>query len=124
MPPMNPKSFGAHLKALRNATGLTLRQVEEQTEGRVKNGYLSQIENGAITLVSPGVLWELAEVYRSPWRDLVERAGHRLPAAEAVEASSQVIAGLPLRALEDLDEDDRQALVDFLGYLRAKRKKP
>lgn len=41
-------SLGQFLKGVREAAGLTLRDVEERTEGRVKNGYLSQVEGNRI----------------------------------------------------------------------------
>lgn len=121
MKPMDPTSFGRFLRSAREATGLTLRAVEKQTGERIKNAYLSQIENGAITLPSPATLWELAEVYGISYSELLQRAGHRVP-KESVGSKDQVIAGLPLRALSDLDEEDRQALVDYLGYLRQRKK--
>ena len=120
MPAMEQKEFGAYLKSLRGASGLTLREVEGKTGGLVKNGYLSQIEHGAIARVSAGILWELATVYGVPWPDLLERAGHRVP-ADTVSATPRAIAGLPLQALEDLDDDDRKAVVDFVAFLRQRK---
>ncbi len=117
---MQQKDFGAYLKALRTASGLTLRDVETRTNGLVKNGYLSQIEHGAILRVSAGILWELAAVYGVAWPDLLERAGHRVP-AETLSVTPKAIAGLPLQALEDLDDEDRKALVDFVAFLRQRK---
>jgi transcriptional regulator with XRE-family HTH domain len=120
MPPMDPKDFGAYLKDVRQASGLTLRQVEQATEGRVKNGYLSQIENGVITLVSPGVLWELSEAFGVSYRDLLERAGHRVPDDHQPKLV-RAIAGVPLRAIADLDEEDQRALIDYIAFLRQRK---
>ena len=52
-------SFGAHLARLRNAAGLTLRQVEVATNEEVSNAYLSQLENNKIVKPSPNVLHAL-----------------------------------------------------------------
>lgn len=121
MDPMDPKSFGRFLKSAREAMGLTLRAVEKQTDGRIKNAYLSQIEHGAINLPSPATLWELGEVYGISYSELLQRAGHRVP-KETVSARDQGVAGLPLKALSSLDEEDRQDLLDFLAYLQQRKK--
>ena len=117
---MDQKQFGEYLNNVRRALGLTLRQVEQQTDGRVKNGYLSQIENGAITLVSPGILWELGEVYGVPYRELLERAGHRVPEDKSPKME-KAIAGVPLRAIAELDEADQQLLIDYIAFLKQKK---
>ncbi|MDP8928032.1 MAG: helix-turn-helix domain-containing protein, partial [Actinomycetota bacterium] len=104
---MTPEELGRYLKSLRNATGLSLRQVEEKTGGIVKNSYLSQIENGDIHRPSPDILYELASVYGVSYRELLERAGHRV-LNDDVTASERPVAGLPLRAIADLDESDRE----------------
>jgi transcriptional regulator with XRE-family HTH domain len=118
---MEPKEFGSYLKAAREAVGLTLREVEEKTNQVVKNGYLSQIEKGVITRPSPGILYELAEVYGISYRELLIRAGHRVPEQE-VTPEQRAIADLPLRAFEGLDAEDRQALVEYAAFLRYRRK--
>jgi transcriptional regulator with XRE-family HTH domain len=119
--PMDPKAFGAYLKAVREAAGLTLRQVEEQTDRVVKNAYLSQIESGAINRPSPGILYELAQVYGLSYRELLVRAGHRVPDAD-VKPDRQALAGLPLRAFAQLDAEDRQALIEYAAFLRQRKK--
>jgi transcriptional regulator with XRE-family HTH domain len=119
--PMDPKAFGAYLKAVREAAGLTLRQVEEQTDRVVKNAYLSQIESGAINRPSPGILYELAQVYGVSYRELLVRAGHRVPDAD-VKPDRQALAGLPLRAFAQLDDEDRQALIEYAAFLRQRKK--
>ena len=121
MTPQEPTAFGAHLKALRRANGLTLRQVEEASDGCVRNGYLSQVEYGQINLVSPGILWELAEVYGVAYADLLERAGHRVP-TDAVARKDQALAGVPLRAIAELDEEDRETLLEYLAFLKQRKR--
>lgn len=122
MPPMTSDDFGRYLKSLRGAAGLTLRQVEQKTGGVVKNSYLSQIENGDINRPSPDILYELAGVYGVSYRELLERAGHRVP-SEDVDERDRSVAGLPLRALADLDEGDREELLNFIGYLQSRKKR-
>lgn len=118
---LSPKELGNYLRRAREAAGLTLREVEEKTGRIVKNGYLSQIENGAITRPSAGILYELAQVYGISFGEMLVRAGHRVPEQE-VAPEQRAIADLPLRAFEGLDEEDRQALIEYAAFLRHRRK--
>jgi transcriptional regulator with XRE-family HTH domain len=119
--PVSPEAFGSFIKALREAVGLTLRAVEDKTNRVVKNGYLSQIEKGSINRPSPGILYELAQVYGVSYRELLVRAGHRVP-EEQVAPAQQAVAGLPLHAFAELDEEDRQTLIEYAAFLRQRRK--
>ncbi|SRR6266498_5051530 len=119
--PMDPKAFGAYLRAVREAAGLTLRQVEEQTDRVIKNAYLSQIESGAINRPSPAILYELAQVYGISYRELLVRAGHRVPDGD-VKPDRRALAGLPLRAFAELDDQDRQALIEYAAFLRQRKR--
>jgi len=116
-----PAELGTYLKDLRDAAGLTLRDVEEQTGGAVKNGYLSQIEKGLINKPSAGILFELAEVLGVSYRLLLIYAGHRVP-EEQVTPDQRAIADLPLRAFAELDAEDRQALIEYAAFLRQRKK--
>lgn len=109
--------LGLFLKASREATGLTLRQVEVKTDGRVKNGYLSQLEGGHIVRPSPEVLWHLGQAYGLQYQELLRRAGHRVP-VESVPERRRAINGIPLSALQDLTPAERDELVRYVSYLR------
>lgn len=114
------QSLGTYLKTARAALGLSLRAVEERTGKAVTNGYLSQIESGAIAQPSPNVLWNLAEVYQLDYGDLLGRAGHRVPQGSD-RAQRGIVAGFPMHALEELTEEERTELLNYIGYLRSKR---
>jgi transcriptional regulator with XRE-family HTH domain len=114
------QALGAYLKAARNALGLTLRGVEERTGRAVTNGYLSQIEGGTIAKPSPNVLYHLAQVYDLDYGDLLTRAGHRVPHS-ADTAQRGILAGFPMHAVEELTEDERAELLDYIAFLRSKR---
>jgi transcriptional regulator with XRE-family HTH domain len=116
---LNEESLGSHLRSARRAAGLTLRAVEEATQKAVTNGYLSQIENGTTTRPSPNVLFHLAEVYKLDYGDLLARAGHRVPHNQAPTAGA--VAGLPLRALEGLTEEEQGKLLEYIAFLRSTR---
>jgi transcriptional regulator with XRE-family HTH domain len=75
---MAPKveSLAEYLRDLRLAAGLTLRDVEEQSENTVSNGYLSQLESGQAKRPAPNVLHALAKVYGASYQRLMELAGY------------------------------------------------
>lgn len=113
-------SVGSHLKAVRLAAGLSLRAVQERTDGRVKNGYLSQIENGEIKSPSPTILHDLSQVYGADYADLLDRAGHPVPASAGGSVASP-ITGIPTSALADLDDREQREVLDFLAFLKSRR---
>jgi transcriptional regulator with XRE-family HTH domain len=117
----NEEPLGKYLRKSRQASGLSLRAVEEATDRAVTNGYLSQIESGQVARPSPNILFSLASVYGIDYADLLLKAGHRVPRASVPRARGTV-AGLPLRALQDLTDSERSELLDYIAYLRSKRR--
>ena len=91
---MNP-TLGRYLASIRIDRKMTLREVEEATQKRVSNGYLSQIENDRIRKPSPNVLHSLAEIYSISFENLMDRAGlshvfHRTVGRETPRARGDV----------------------------------
>jgi transcriptional regulator with XRE-family HTH domain len=119
---MSPSEFGRYLKSLRQATNMTLRQVEEKTNRVVKNGYLSQIEGGTIQKPSPGILYELSRAYDVDYRDLLRRAGIHVP-EDQVPERRRAIPGLPLHAFQDLTAEERQELIQYAAFIRQRRQR-
>ena len=119
------QTLGQFLKDARLAAHLTLRDVEAKTDKAVTNGYLSQIESDTINQPSPNVLFSLAGVYGLDYRDLLERAGHHVPSTtrKSTDVEDAELAGLPLRALADLNEQERQELTEYIAFLRQRRKR-
>ena len=72
-------TLGQYLASIRGDRGITLRDVEKQTNKVVSNAYLSQIENDQIKKPNPNILNALAELYEIPYEDLMERAGFVVP---------------------------------------------
>lgn len=68
------ESFGQWLKARREERGMSLRDVEKVTEGRVSNAALSQIETGKIANPSVMTCAWLAAAYGLMGDELVRRA--------------------------------------------------
>lgn len=88
-----PQTFGQWLKAQREDRGLTLRDVERITEGRVSNAALSQIETGKTT--NPGIatcVWLAAAMGLSS-TDLLDRAtgGNTPPTPDFCPTCGQII---------------------------------
>ena len=115
------------LRRLRDESGLTLRQVEDASAGRVSNAYLSQLEQGRRPSPNPRILTALAQVYRVPVKDLFEAAGY-VDAPEASEidrAYEQVLAdgsfSFGTRAPGDLSQDAKRMVVEL--YERATKKR-
>lgn len=112
-------SLGAHLTRLRNAAGLSLRQVEEATKKEVSNAYLSQLENNKIAKPSPNVLHALSLVYATSYEDLMRRAGY--VSSDASPSGHRAKAAT--FAVENLTPDEEKALLAYLGFIREQKRK-
>jgi transcriptional regulator with XRE-family HTH domain len=112
--------LGDYLRESRKATGLTLRGVQSKTG--ITNGYLSQIESNAVDRPSPNMLFKLAQTYGVDYSDLLVRAGHRIPSESADSSRTTALAGIPLRALEELTEDEAADLRNYLAFIQQKRR--
>jgi hypothetical protein len=64
----------------------------------------------------------LAEAYGVDYADLLARAGHRVPTDRGTGGGT--VAGLPLRALEDLTEQEKAQLLQYVAFLRSQRPAP
>lgn len=62
------------MRQLRKSRGLTLKQVE--TQAKVSNAYISQIERGLRKPPHPDILKRLAKTYDVPHRELLVAAGY------------------------------------------------
>lgn len=113
------EALGNHLRKLRDALGLSLRDVQERTENAVKNSYLSQIEGGHIGSPAPNVLWHLAKVYDTDYNDLLTRAGHRVePPAGSTPSTTTDVA---FSTLEDLTPEEEETVREFIEYVKSQR---
>jgi transcriptional regulator with XRE-family HTH domain len=109
------RQLGTYLKSLRNASKLSLRDVEGQSG--VSNAFLSQIESGKVKKPSPAMLNKLAQLYRVPYATLMERAGHPVPKASAGPAPMGTSLG-------PINRQEEHALLAYLAFLRSQGERP
>src|SRR5215469_2541111 len=117
---MPDASLGAHLARLRDAAGMSLRQVEEATQKEVSNAYLSQLENNKITKPSPNVLHALSQVYKVSYEDLMKRAGYITSDADAEGRRQAKVATF---AIKDVTPEEEKSLLEYLAFIRQQKKK-
>jgi transcriptional regulator with XRE-family HTH domain len=125
---MNKKTPLAQLLSdLRAQSGLSLRQVERETNDEVSNVYLSQLEHGVRTDPNPRILIALAKVYERPVSELFEAAGYiDAPQPTAVDrAFEQVVADKAFRFgtrfKGELDQASKQAIVELYEAATGKK---
>lgn len=107
--------IGKFLKDVRESRGMSLRDVERVTEGKVSNGYLSQLENGGITKPSAIMLHRLSAAYAVDYGTLMERAGFVSEAEAPANRAATSVLG-------ELTSDEEEQLLNYLGYLRHRKK--
>jgi len=69
-------NLGPYLRKARDDKGLSLRQVEADTDGKVSNAYLSQLEGNKIAKPSPNILYALSKALEVEYDELMLRAGY------------------------------------------------
>lgn len=120
--PVDPpgKNIGLYLKTIREGKKMSLRAVEEATNRDVSNAYLSQLENGKIAKPSPHILHALAKVYGVEYTKLMERAGYISPSNEKNQNKKHGRAAT--FAIENLTQEEENELLEYLAFIRNKRK--
>ena len=112
-------TLGQYLASIRTDRKMTLREVEEATDRRVSNAYLSQIENDRIRRPSPNILHSLAEIYAISFETLMERAGHLMPSTQRSHGDRHGRAAT--FAEYNLTEDEESELLQYLQFIRSRR---
>ena len=110
----NINELGQYLKQVRKEQKLSLRQVESET--KVSNAYLSQLEGNKIRQPSPNILHNLCEFYGISYLYVSELAGYPVASREsahAVETSAS--------RFSDITKSEEEALADYLEFLRTKK---
>lgn len=112
------QSLGAYLADLRSVRRMTLREVEEATEGNVSNAYLSQLEKGKIAKPSPHILHSLAAVYAVGYELLMEKAGY-LTAARRDDSEQH--GRVATFADDTLTDEEETELLRYLAFIRQRK---
>jgi HTH-type transcriptional regulator, competence development regulator len=113
-------ALGAFIRKARQDVSMSLRDVEDATDKEVSNGYLSQIESGKITQPSPHVLHALSQALSVDYEALMQRAGYLLPTAKRAKGPKH--GRVPTFAIDNLTADEESQLLDYLTFLRMKKK--
>jgi len=114
---MSSRNLGQLLKAVREDKGLTLRAVENSTG--ISNAYLSQLEGDKIKQPSPIVLHKLGDLYGVSYATLLDLAGYPVPGTDNSTSNQSALAA----RIGHVTSDEEDALVEYLEFLRARRKK-
>lgn len=113
------QSLSQYLTNVRTAKRMTLREVEEATDGVVSNAYLSQLEHGRISKPSPNLLHSLAAAYAVPYELLMEKAGYVTATSEQGPTSRH--GRVATFAGESLTSVEQEALLQYLAFLRSRK---
>ena len=108
--------YGEYFKALRQAKGLTLREVEKRTD--VSNAYLSQLESGKIKQPSPITLHKLSEIYEVSYDMLMQKVGY--PTTESLKQKSGE-KEIAFR-VGSITQDEELELLNYLKFMRNRKK--
>ena len=110
--------LGQYLRAMREAKGLSLRQVEGKSG--ISNAFVSQMESGKVKQPSPVILYKLADLYGVPYESLMELVGYPSPSALTTEPRS---ASAVFRRFGEITPTEEAELLDYLSFLRSRARK-
>lgn len=108
------------IKELRLTKGLSLRQVEKKTG--ISNAYLSQLENSKIEKPSPHILHKLAKIYDASYETLMKLAGY-IKKKDDENLDEKIINNVAFSAINKLTHEEKKELIEFIKYLKSKRRK-
>jgi len=108
------KNNGKYFKALRQAKGMTLREVESKTG--ISNAYLSQIESEKVKQPSPVHLYKLAELYGVSYEILMERVGYPVP-----KKISKIKKETVYNRFGQVTDEEEMELLEYLKFIRRKK---
>lgn len=105
-------NLGDKLKLIRQASGLTLRQIEESTG--ISNAYLSQIENNKIKKPSARILYKLASIYGINIEELLAASG-------LINQERAPLSPIELGPISNLTIEEMDKLLEYLAFLRYRK---
>lgn len=109
-------SIGLVLRQAREVRELTV--VEAARSAGISPAYLSKLEGDAVRKPSPPVLHQLSEALAVPYAELMRLSAYPIPG----DASSIGDANLGSALFADLTDDEREELIEYLAWYRARRR--
>src|SRR5271157_3232605 len=111
-----PSSLGAVLKQAREVRGRSA--IDAARAAGISAAYLSKLENDAVKKPSPQILHQLSEALAVPYAELMRLSGYRVPGESETNTANTVTAAL----FADLSDDERDELLEYLAWYRARRR--
>jgi transcriptional regulator with XRE-family HTH domain len=112
------RSLGGVLRLAREVR--VLSAVEVARAAGISAAYLSKLENDAVKKPSPPVLHRLSEVLAVPYAELMRLCGYQVPGPAATAPPASMETAL----LADLTDDERDELLEYLAWYRARKRTP
>lgn len=106
---------GRRLRGIRLQKGLSLKEVEEQSDGRFKASVLGAYERGERSISVPR-LWELVSYYGAPLEYVLAEEGRKVDVAPKVGQIQ-----INLRSLKKLGRREREPLSQYVDLIRSQR---
>ena len=111
-------SIGAALRQAREVRELS--GIDAARAARISPAYLSKLENDAVKKPSPPVLHQLSEALAVPYTELMRLSGYPVPGEDKPATADTIGAAL----FADITEDERDELLEYLAWYRARRQSP
>lgn len=118
--------FGAKLRELRKARGITLKEMAESLE--ISSAYLSALEHGKRGKPSPMLVRQICTFFTIIWDEAEElerlaRVSHPRVAVDTAGLSPRAteLANLLAERIGDLSEDELAALLSNIRSIKPKR---
>jgi transcriptional regulator with XRE-family HTH domain len=109
-------TLGARLKQARDVRQLSA--MDAARAAAISAAYLSKLEGDAVKRPSPHVLHQLSDALAIPYAELMQLAGYPLPGPPAADPGATLASAL----FADLTDDERDELIEYLAWYRARRR--
>jgi transcriptional regulator with XRE-family HTH domain len=112
-----PQFFGTTLRQAREVR--VLSAVDVARAAGISAAYLSKLENDAVKKPSPQILHRLSKALKVPYAELMRLCGYLVPGEpDHVPTSASIGDAL----FSDLTDDERDELVEYLAWYRARKR--
>jgi HTH-type transcriptional regulator, competence development regulator len=109
-------SLGTSLKQAREVRAMSVSDAARAAG--ISAAYLSKLESDAVKKPSPLVLHQLSDALAVPYADLMRLSGYRVPGQPDRDGADGIGAAL----FANLTDDEREELVAYLAWYRARRR--